>query len=332
MNRVYVRTTVALVLLFAFSAVIAPATIADDGRVGTPVAKRSALATAKKKVVLVQGACTELSSGTFDGLKTLLKGQYGYAEDDFLLYSYKGGTVDANGVWRPNAYGVMDPITQDFATTDLAALHDQLLVPYRARNPNTTFVLIAHSLGGMVAMQEVTSKVSAADYQQGSISQVITIDSPLRGVTAEVAAVGAILAANPSIAPSLACLTGGPAVSRLAALHSQEPATTNGLIQSIALAQTRGVSVVNVGNVYDCVWEWRFCSVQVTGDLLTQWVIGSAAQFQIVQSFPPPCLQIPQFGIQLAVLCFQATHGAAINGLEPSATVRIADSIGQQSS
>ena len=143
----------------------------------------------RKAIVLLQGVCTALNHSssttntTFTALQNLLKtATYHYADADFLVYSYKGGAINAQGQWVHNAYGLTDPISQNFHSTSWSALHDQLLVPYHRRHPNTTFVLVGHSLGGMVAWEELKREMAAPSTQPPLLSAVLTVDSPLHGI------------------------------------------------------------------------------------------------------------------------------------------------------
>jgi hypothetical protein len=274
-----------------------------------------------KKVVFLQGVCSELTNsrnpgpGPFDDLQRLLKKEYGYGDNDFLGYSYRGGIFDANGSWLPNTYLPMDPISQDFRTTSLAALHDQLLVPYRARYPNTTFVLVGHSLGGMVAMQEVLQKVDSPDYQRGFLSTVITVDSPLHGVPPTDTTLGILV-------PGLECVSNGQAALLLVGIHNNEPTTSNVLKQKVMQAKEQGVTVATVGNTYDCVWSPNHCKIPLLGDMFTQWIFESVALTK-VYSIPEPCLS-PQSK------CFHGTHSAVLDRKSTESLRQIADYVGRQ--
>src|SRR5205823_14691601 len=153
----------ALLLAAAWLPAASPAVAANDpvpvNPAGPSARSRASAAQVKKKIVFLQGACSELSGTTFDGLKAILRSSYEYTDADFLTYSYQGGRVDAiSGAWVPNPYSPMDPINQHLGTS-LVALHDQMLVPYHnhPNNQNTTFVLVGHSLGGSVAEVELVA-------------------------------------------------------------------------------------------------------------------------------------------------------------------------------
>jgi len=284
----------------------------------------------KKKIVFLQGACSELSGTTFDELKANLRASYGYTDADFLNYSYQGGRVDStSGAWIPNPYGRSDPIGQHLGTS-LVALHDQMLIPYHnhPNNQNTTFVLVGHSLGGSVAEMELVANVTSPSYQPGLLSEIITIDSPLRGISPSQASIGASVSAS---LPSLSCLLSGSAVGDLAAIYGN-PAVTPLVNQSVQTAKANGVTVVTTGNQFDCLWNWVYCGVNLPGDELTQLILDPAGAVEIFSIYPPDCLTIFTLGfpaaLSLMVDCFNRTHGAALS--DSNATQRIADRIGRQ--
>src|SRR5205823_4556722 len=107
----------------------APSADAADSRGGVqPQSRAGSVAVPRKKIVFLQGACTTLTSGTFDNLKSALKSSFGYTDADFLTYSYAGGRVDlTTGAWVPNAYSANMPISQPLLTS-YGALRDQLLI------------------------------------------------------------------------------------------------------------------------------------------------------------------------------------------------------------
>jgi hypothetical protein len=201
-------------------------------------------------------------------------------------------------VWRHNAYDELDPISQNFQTESWSALHDQLLVPYRQKYPDTTFVLVGHSLGGVVAFEEIVKYVDSPSYPEGFLSAVVTVDSPLHGVRPEFVTLGVLR-------PELACVTRGPAATLLAGIHNNEPETTTILTQKVARAKQQGVRVATAGNVYDCVWAPSTCGVPlVVGDIGTQWVNDSDAMLGVF-ALPEPCLDRQK-------RCFVGTHLAPL--------------------
>jgi hypothetical protein len=241
----------------------------------------------RKVIVLLQGVCTAIGAGTdaanttFTALQNLLQTKgYGYAAGDFLLYSYKGGTVDPAGVWAHRAYGLSDPIRQNFHSTSWSALHDQLLVPYHRHHPNTTFVLVGHSLGGMVAWEEINREMASGHYQQGFLSRVVTIDSPLRGIYRVEMLLGDLLRLYPSIGARLDCVIRGQAANVLLGIALKR----NGLAsmqQVAARAAHAGISIMNVANIDDCVWSPGKCGIPLQRYPQTQWIGGPAVRTAI---------------------------------------------------
>lgn len=282
----------------------------------------------RKVIVLLQGVCTSIDAGTgvanstFNDLRALLDHDDGYRDADFLLYSYKGGVVDSNGVWHHRAYNSFDPIRQDVQTTSWSALQDQLLAPYHARHPNTTFILVGHSLGGVVALEEILKTVESPHYRHGFISAVITIDSPLHGVRPAELLLSDLLRLYPHIGSSLDCVTKGQAAKMLASLH-QDAKTSSILAQAARRARQQGVTLVTAGNLDDCVWAPDKCGGPPIGDAQTQWITAPGSRSGVFR-VPKPCLGREQ-------RCFIGTHGAVLNKHDgPTALRAIAGYIGRQ--
>lgn len=282
----------------------------------------------RKVIVLLQGVCTSIDAGTgvanstFNDLRALLNHDDGYRDADFLLYSYKGGVVDSNGVWHHRAYSSFDPIRQNVQTTSWSALHDQLLAPYHARHPNTTFVLVGHSLGGVVALEEILMTVESPHYRRGFISAVITIDSPLHGVRPAELLLSDLLRLYPHIGSSLDCVTQGQSAKILASLH-QDAKTSSKLAQAARRARQQGVALVTAGNLDDCVWSPDKCGGPPIGDAQTQWITAPDSRSGVFR-LPKPCLGREQ-------RCFIGTHGAVLNKHDGPAALRaIAGYIGRQ--
>jgi hypothetical protein len=295
------------------------------GKNADPVAKNQQLTLpgiTRKVVVLLQGVCSDIDKGTstndsdspFVDLQKTLKKEYGFKDNDFLLYSYNGGTVQKDGKWYHNKYGKNDPVTKDFTTNSISTLDEQMLAKYRQANPEATFILVGHSLGGMVAMEEIYKKVSLPDYQLGTISAVITIDSPLHGVVPE--------ALNFLVAPS--CATQGVSAGRVVGLHNNEPNTTNTLLQVASIAKQKKVKLLNVGNTRDCLWEPAWCGALIPlGNSDTQWIFNSDADTKVID-LPKPCLNPTS-------KCVGGTHIAVLSkDYSPNAIKTIADYIGRQ--
>jgi len=283
----------------------------------------------RRVVVLVQGVCSTAlagsssANGTFSDLQALLQGPaYGYRASDILLYSYTGGTVDAAGVWQHRAYGRFDPVRHDYRTTSLSALRDDLLGPYHAVHPNTTFVLVGHSLGGLVAFAELRAQVSAPGSGPGFLSGVVTVDSPLHGVRPAEALLGVLLRRYPGIGSRLDCVTQGPATAALVSLHG-DPHAASDLHRLAVGAQRRHIRIATIGNADDCVWSPDRCGGPLIGDARTQWLYAPGVRTTIFH-IARPCRRLEEH-------CFLGTHGAVLSRADgPDALHAIATVIGPQ--
>ncbi len=283
----------------------------------------------RKAIVLLQGVCTAIGAGTgtdnttFTALQNLLKTPaYGYADADYLLYSYRGGALDPRGQWVHQPYGLSDPIQQNFHGTSWSALHDALLAPYHRHHPNTTFVLVGHSLGGMVAWEELKRELAAPAGAPLLLSSVVTVDSPLHGIDRPELLLANLLRLFPRVGTRLDCALRGQAARVLLAVHLA-PHTSSDLVALANRAVGRGITVTTAGNSDDCVWSPDRCGVPLSGMAATQWVAGSRAH-TLIFHLPRPCVRPEAY-------CFVGTHGAALtNSNGPQALRQIAAAIGPQ--
>jgi hypothetical protein len=115
---------------------------------------------------------------TFETIRTTLINSYHFKNDDFLWYSYNGGSVDhASGKWQPKGYECQDTAqAYDISIFQLRLLINQ----FGNNNPNTDFYLVGHSQGGLIAFQELGFLNERP--AQTSIGAIITLDSPLGGM------------------------------------------------------------------------------------------------------------------------------------------------------
>ncbi len=97
-----------------------------------------------------------------------------YRDKRFLQYSYTGGEVKA-GKWFPNKYGPED--TGQPIEISVKILTD-LIRELSAANPNAQFIIVGHSLGGVIAF-DFTSKYKEDNGRR--IKGVVTLDAPLSG-------------------------------------------------------------------------------------------------------------------------------------------------------
>ncbi len=278
----------------------------------------------RKVIVFLHGVCSEVDDGvstgsqTFNDLQKLLRKDYEFSNSDFLLYSYKGGSMEnINGswMWHHKSYDSFTPVNQDFQTTSVDELHN-LLIEYRDKYPNTTFILIGHSLGGVIAMEEVLQNVMMFDYEEGLISTVITVDSPLHGLPSGMSKLW--LGRNVN---ALECVVNGQAFQRLFGLYESEPSYTSVLEHAVTQAQQKDVTIVTVGNQSDCVLSPKVCSLGFSGDIETQYISNALIhKFNIAR----PCTAPLDY-------CIQGTHSAILSDrLAPNQLETIAGYIGRQ--
>jgi hypothetical protein len=284
-------------------------------------------------VVFLQGVCTQLGgpadSSTFNDLKGLLKTNYGYAESDFLMYSYRGGTVFPDGGWSPNAYGPTDPAATDFRTDGAAQLHNRLIIPYAAQHPDVRFILVGHSLGGVVAMEEVRQFAARSDANAKLLTSVITVDSPILGVSQKNRQLVARLSGS-----DRSCVHEGVAVDNLAYLYANRETYSIELRNAVATLSSSGVKVVNTGNKGDCVINPVYCDrvignipmLEYDDDTVGQWLFDSEARISVFD-IDVDCLT----NARLPWECVEDSHIAALSDqVSPESLKTIADHIGNQ--
>lgn len=179
-------------------AVFAPTTSHPKVDVGTYPFESETWTRTRKVIIFLAGLTSELhckggGCASRDcvnpaGVTLFLDIKHGLATErgyhpsrDFLDYSYAGGCVDENGSWHPYPY--FSEHTWNRVEDDLDDL-DWLVKQYRQKDPNTTFILVGHSKGGMIAFEYARWAIQSSDYEPGTIAMVVTLDSPLHGVPA----------------------------------------------------------------------------------------------------------------------------------------------------
>ncbi|MDB5076795.1 MAG: hypothetical protein JWO42_2974 [Chloroflexi bacterium] len=100
-----------------------------------------------------------------------------------LEYSYQGGAMINDGgawTWKPRSYDACDTLQ---SVSHSAQVLRDMLVAYRARYPYSTFELVGHSLGGLVAMQAIGYHFLWQQIGPLGVDKLVTIDSPVNGIT-----------------------------------------------------------------------------------------------------------------------------------------------------
>jgi len=194
-----------------------------------------------------------------------------------LVYSYKDGHVSkTTGLWFPNPYDCIDT-----SNKISASIHQltSLLQEFTKQNPNTRFILIGHSQGGLLVLQGAWSMTGSVP-----IDAVITLDGALGGA--------------PRVGVDLTSLTcwGDPAASDLIDLwnsacskhdsatqcsnnHSHQGTTAiyhkQDNFSIVASLQAAGTKVFTIGSRDDCVWNPNKCHFS-TNDNTSSQIVDNA--------------------------------------------------------
>ena len=218
-------------------------------------------------VIFIQGIYTTYdASGTqsslverhrFDTLKAEFLAR-GYKASALLDFSYAGGTVGADGSWRPAPYGC--ELTDRRADDNLAPL-EKMIGDYRTHHPNAHFTLVGHSLGGYLAFLEGAREAARPAADKLAIDVVVTLDAPLSGVSSDKKTILDIIPCEKTY------LAGGDIVAQ-----KLDPTTTATRSAQTAEMAAQGVRLATIGNPYDCFWNPGHC-------LPGSWVDDTATQF-----------------------------------------------------
>ena len=190
----------------------------------------------------------------------------------FLPFGYAGG-AEANGAWQPALYGC--EATGASVAKDVAGLTGMLAAD-AAAHPGRRYVLVGHSLGGLVAWSYLAA-LRAGQTAGPQLAGVVTVDAPLRGVGADkrlAAALGGC---------------GGLALDELGGLSARAAELASAWADRAAWARGSGVHVATVGNEADCLYFPRLAGCDVpyadlfgsSDDRETQYVPGAAVRLVV---------------------------------------------------
>ena len=227
----------------------------------------------RKVIVFLQGICSSLDAQSdpmetrFSALKERLRAK-GYTAEDFLEYSYLGGEV-SEGKWAPKSYSKEVPGQQDIYGASAENLHN-LILRYRTAHPEVSFVLVGHSMGGLIGFQEV-GKLVGGKIPPGPLASLVTLDSPLNGVSHDL-----LLAAADNYLQPCQLVPSGVAASAISALGGS-PNTVD-LNQKYALAaEARGMTIVTLGSEDDCLYNPQACHVPSSNSSGSQVILSASA-------------------------------------------------------
>jgi pimeloyl-ACP methyl ester carboxylesterase len=218
-------------------------------------------------VVFVQGIYTYYNAGgtqgtglenhRFDTLKAAL-GEQGYGDERLLDFSYNGGAMTSAGTWKPSAYACED--TDKPAAEHVATL-ENMLRAYKGKHPKAHFALVGHSLGGYIVFLAAARDAARAPDERIGISEVVTIDAPLLGVSPD----------KSTVIDFIPCDKTYQAGAELVAAKLDAATPGVRLYQSVTMQQN-DVRMMNIGNVNDCLFNTAHC---IGGG----WVDDSRTQF-----------------------------------------------------
>lgn len=230
-------------------------------------------------VVFLQGIYTSYdANGTqgtllephrFDNLKTAFVAK-GYAASKLLDFSYAGGTMSASGTWQPTPYTCDQ--TDRAPDANLQVL-EQMLTAYKKTYPNAHFALVGHSLGGYLAFLEGAREAARPDGQKLGIDVVVTLDAPLKGISADKKPVIDIIPCDKTYA------AGADLVAARA-----DPSTPDVRRYQAAVMAQQGVRLATLGNTFDCLYNTAHCLGGTwADDSETQFLDGQASIAQDYQ-------------------------------------------------
>jgi len=217
-------------------------------------------------VIFMQGIYTSLDEGgtqgtlveehRFETLKAAF-GESGYPDERLLDFSYAGGEV-VLGAWRPKDYRCTR--TDRLAAQHVATL-EAMLRDYRADHPDAHFTLVGHSYGGYIAFLAAARDATRADGDKLDISAVVTLDAPLKGVSADKKVIFDFVSCEKTYqaGAELVAERGDPAIPAQREAQASEMAA-------------QGIRLGTFGNTRDCLWNTAQC---IGGD----WVDDSTTQF-----------------------------------------------------
>jgi pimeloyl-ACP methyl ester carboxylesterase len=163
------------------------------GSAGTVLPRPGPLLVYNRVAVLLQGLGTSMTCGErsclpgmFWPLAAAVLRPLGYSSTgrvpSIVEYSYQGGTMerdDGAWIWKPRPYDACDTV-QSIAH-GVQMLQD-MLVSFRDRYPFTTFDVIGHSLGGLVAFEAVGDPGFWQRAGPLAVEKLVTLDSPIDGI------------------------------------------------------------------------------------------------------------------------------------------------------
>jgi len=263
-----------------------------------------------EEIEMWRASCQEpFLDPTFGNIKQSLY-QTGLNCDSYLRYSYNGGSIQARQ-WIPNTYSCDDSGQR----LQLSVNHLlRMLSDYKREYPNTSFILVGHSLGGAVALEALDQILTSNSGLESSLAAIITIDSPLNHVSRDNQRdfkkvipnivlpfnCPARLLSESSVAKQIGDLTSN---------NRQRIRTEREIL--VTRARASGIKVMTVGNVQDCLWNPNSCGVPTPKGKNSFWADESMTQVIATADYPQ------LYGLGTAgctkVDCIGHSHGLALD-------------------
>jgi CSLREA domain-containing protein len=227
----------------------------------------------------------ECTAPTADNTFGLLKNrliQDGFAHDsckNFLNYSYTGSAFFRNGRFVPRAYSEDD--TGQSIVTSVAQLNAELTFYQQniGAGEKPQFILVGHSLGGVIALHYAEDVMKAREAGAGSqypnVIGVMTIDSPVRGISPtdygryiDLSHLGTWHASQSVLMNKLALLISTSTAATDVVGRWNKQSEWGQLSRRLA---NNGILPYSTGNAYDCMWRPWECGIPGEKDPGGQW-------------------------------------------------------------
>ncbi|MCF8010199.1 MAG: alpha/beta fold hydrolase [Clostridiales bacterium] len=200
-------------------------------------------------IVFIKGLSTKCDGTCYNNMcfnffrKKLTPYGFNYKDCRFIQYSYRGGNI-INGKWHPNKYSIED--TGQPVEISMMYL-DNLIENVSRAYPKAKFILVGHSLGGLIAFNLVSKYLENDNKKVNKIKNVITLNSPLTGNIYNIP--GYIL----NILENNGYIWGSTAVRQLMLQHKYKPKIESWRIEVVKKAQKNGIDIATFATSQDLI-------------------------------------------------------------------------------
>jgi hypothetical protein len=151
---------------------------------------------------------------------------------------------------------------------------EDMLRAYKEEHPKAHFALVGHSLGGYLAFLEGAREAQRPEDERLDIDVVVTLDSPLKGVSADKKAIIDLIPCDKTYQAGAEIVAQGLD----AGIEAQRAS------EATAMAEA-GIRLGTFGNAWDCLWNTGHCLPGQTwvDDSNTQNLPGQAATSMVYE-------------------------------------------------